>query len=563
MSYITEKNALHKRPVTLVDIVLDFCALTWNVGLDAPGAGTVPCYNTYPTCVYNDGVNPLKFVFDKTTKTYQFCKTTDPLINDTVRPYIVSVSDLPQKVSNKIAVKQRITIEMIDEPDTDVGVDPYYANRAGYTTPALIPGTFWKKLLERNSNYKGKAVKVKEGFEGMLEADFQITFVGTINNITSQRGKVKIECVDIWKALEDTKYPAKITAKLLNEISGAQLTFVLDCETSIPLPASNSYLKIDNEIIFYYSFTPATKTIVVSSGNRGYAGTTAEAHSVGAKVENVHVFFNDPYLLMADMLQKAGVNYSTSTSLVTSLHFLSTQLQSISPYIGCVITTPTPLSALFWEIADLFSVKAWIEIISGLAYVSVRSDILTNSFISGSPSYVTAMPQINDDAIIKGSLSKNENETSRYTHFIIYYNTAIGVTVDQDSAINTFNGQNGDRDDGLYYGVVEKIIKSRWFNGYNFNFGSTRSSLSYYFTFMTNYLGLKTLAAHADANTQLTFETELKNELYLAAFAKVTTKEVIDIYGLPITDQVFQVIEKNKTGLIKYKYLLEKVISYS
>lgn len=562
MSYTTAKTALYKRPITIVDIVTGYCSNVWNTAPCAPLAGQTYCFNTYPTCVDSDGAVAIdKVNFAATTKTYQFCKTTDMQLADTIRPYVISISDLPQKISNKISVKQRITIEMQDEPDTDVGIDLYYSLRTGYTTPSAIPGTFWQKWMARNPNYRNATVKIKEGFEGMAEADFQITFVGTIDNIKTERGKVRIQCVDSWKALEDFKRPYKINATLAADITtGTSITFTLVCDSNTILPTTNSWLKIGDEILYYSTYNLSTKLVTLPGGAcRGIAGTTAAAHLAGAKVEHVWCIWGNAYFVMRLLIAQAGLSYDTS------FEDLINNLVAITPFVGTVLTTPTSFATLYFELVQLMQCKSWYDIVSGAAVVTLRSDLLYDEWSGTLPTFISAMPSINDESgIISASKNIEGNEDSQYSNFELYYDAPLFSSISEDNAALIYRGVNEDAYNANFYGDTYKTIFTRWWNTYNENFeADPKNLMSFVLTYLTNYLGIKALAAHANANTKLTFESELKDEFYQGQFVKVTTNEVINIYGNPITDQVFQVIEKSKTGLIKHKYLLEKVISYA
>lgn len=175
---------------------MDFCNLTFGV---SPCTATgVKCYNTFPTT--KDAPN-----YDKGTKDYKYINEGLPLsvINSYygVKPYIKSSNDLPTEIKETDTVVKRLKIQLYDEEDNDVGVDPYRASRTS------IAGTYWKKWLARNPNYKGRIVERYEGFEGMLEADFQLKFAGTIDNISINKGVVTIEAVDLMKKLGEIEYP--------------------------------------------------------------------------------------------------------------------------------------------------------------------------------------------------------------------------------------------------------------------------------------------------------------------------------------------------------------------
>lgn len=196
MTYSTELNKISRRKIDLLILKMDYCNLTFGI---APCTATgVECYNTFPTT--KDAPN-----YDKGEKEYKYVNEGLPpdTINDyyPAKPYIKSFNDLPTEIKEKDTVVKRLKIQLYDEDDNDVGTDPYRSSRT------TITGTYWKKWLARNSNYKGRIVELHEGFEGMEEADFEMKFAGTIDNIAINKGTVTIEAVDLMKKLSETEYP--------------------------------------------------------------------------------------------------------------------------------------------------------------------------------------------------------------------------------------------------------------------------------------------------------------------------------------------------------------------
>jgi hypothetical protein len=152
MSYDRETSKLSRTPVTLVVITLDFCALTYGVlPCTATGGPGEECYNTFPTC--QDKQN-----YDRTTKEYRFTSLDAPYIKD-ARPYLDTIDWMQTEIKpGSLTIIGRSTLTMADEPDTDIGIDPYVENRSS------VQGTFWKKLLARNKNYSGRRVEIYKGY---------------------------------------------------------------------------------------------------------------------------------------------------------------------------------------------------------------------------------------------------------------------------------------------------------------------------------------------------------------------------------------------------------------
>ena len=196
MSYETELAKITRRKVDLLILKMDYCNNTFG---SAPCTATgIKCYNTFPTT--KDAAN-----YDKGEKEYKYINEGLPpsVINDyyPAKPHIKSFNDLPTEIKEKDTVVKRLKIQLYDEEDNDVGVDPYRSDRT------TITGTYWKKWLARNANYKGRIAERWEGFEGMDEADFELKFAGRLDNISINKGVVTIEAVDLMKKLSEMEYP--------------------------------------------------------------------------------------------------------------------------------------------------------------------------------------------------------------------------------------------------------------------------------------------------------------------------------------------------------------------
>ncbi len=105
-----------RQQITVVRMTLGFCALTFGQG--ACTATGRACYNTYPTC--KDRAN-----FDATEKTYVFSSAEAPLPFPGPRPYVTDVRYVPTEIKDNFTVSGRVNISLADEPDDDVGIDPY------------------------------------------------------------------------------------------------------------------------------------------------------------------------------------------------------------------------------------------------------------------------------------------------------------------------------------------------------------------------------------------------------------------------------------------------------
>lgn len=210
MSFATEQGKISRRKIDLLKLKMDYCANTYGVApCTASGAANLKCFNTFATC--QDTPN-----FVKTTKDYKFINYDVPvsILNDFYGcyPFIKTFNDLPTEIKEKNTLIKRLKIDLYDDDFNDVNVDKYRSERTS------IQGSFWKKFIARNLNYKGRIVEKYEGYEGLTEADFKLVFAGAIENITLNNGVVTIEAVDLLSELGKIDYPLKTSAYLTADL---------------------------------------------------------------------------------------------------------------------------------------------------------------------------------------------------------------------------------------------------------------------------------------------------------------------------------------------------------
>jgi len=161
MTYDTKRIEDGRIPVTVVELDLDTCAEVYGVApCTASGSAGSECYNTYKTC--QDVAN-----YNKTTKTYRFYQPISSWpIGQVGYPCIKGTPRFtPCKIDPKGSLGRRgvATIKMHDFTDDDLFTDPYVATRS--YTPEL-QGTFFGKLKSRTPYYKGRLMRIRQGYIG-------------------------------------------------------------------------------------------------------------------------------------------------------------------------------------------------------------------------------------------------------------------------------------------------------------------------------------------------------------------------------------------------------------
>ncbi len=278
MSYVTELASISRKKITLIKIILDFCD---NTFADEPCKATgTPCYNTITTCTD-------KPHFIKTTKTYKFCDADIEPPFDFVRPYIKSIDYLPAEILENKTVPQRVTINMLDERDYDIGIDPYWSDR-GYSSVVGVPGTFWKKLIARNKNYKKRIVEIYEGFDSLAEVDYVLKFTGFIDEINYDNFGVSIKCIDLIKGLDEIEYPFKTNSRITTAIG--KLWKVVDSSELVSLVSAEKSDYARKTLMDVFTITTADAVYDASGvldGNYTYViVATQDGRFYGRTIEN-------------------------------------------------------------------------------------------------------------------------------------------------------------------------------------------------------------------------------------------------------------------------------------
>lgn len=494
----------------LVLIELDWCGRTFGV---APCLATgTPCYNTWRTC---------KFItaYQNVGRTYRFCSADFPQVFDDARPYVTSVRWMPTEIKTNLTVNARVVIEMADEPDTDVGIDPYWNQRV------VHPGTFWKKFLARNVNYKGRTLKVYEGRPGAPESTYILRWIGKLDNITVKGAKVSIESVDLLKDLAKIEVPPKVNAKLAADVASDYTLGISLTEDADKFPSSG-YVRIDDEILRYESKDDTTKQLMTLS--RGQFGTTSEGHTAKTKVQPVRYFAPKSGFdhLLDMLLVDAGIDpvYIDAGSFVYYREWPDRDID-----FTAVVSEPKKLSDLFFEVVDLLDAKAWVA-------ENLKITIRRNVQNAPGRSY-HAISDEDDITIHSGSVDLNEK--SRITRVSIYWDKVATAKDDESTSYRRLDiAVDPDAEDN-YDGVIEKKVLCRWIDPISGEEGKIGR-------FVQN-LGLRRITRQRDAQPLITAELPPKDaEVLTGDYVRLSTDELLDEDGSPITRRIFQVVKRDR-----------------
>lgn len=410
MSYAVELAKIARRKIALVEIDMMVCDLVWNTAPCSPAGGASECYNTFKTCNDDGMFTDPKANFDPVTKTYQFTSYDMPAL-DGYRPYLKSYNLLSQEIKDNITVKNRIYVELADDNgESDVSEDPYWSTR-GHSS-VNVNGSYFKRLFARNPAFKYRNIRIYEGMlqptVNALDGSWQLRFSGKIENISFVKGSWRIECIDNLRFLGGQKLTAKIKSALAVDITQSQTTGISVTTTSGM--ASSGVILIDNELIHYVSLSSTTLVTVT----RGYYGSIKSNHQQGAKITRVYHYEGNPFYIMRQML----IDYSIGYDTVPFTELIGNAIYSGEPNLSCLITSDTKVVDLFYELAEQFGAKVWLN---SEGYVTIRRNIFYATWAL-LPSYLSTQVTLTDDEhIVENSTSIDWNEESRFSRIEYIY----------------------------------------------------------------------------------------------------------------------------------------------
>jgi hypothetical protein len=548
MTYSSALSSIARTPISICVITLDYCGNTFGT---APCTATgVKCFNTWPTC--KDRAN-----FDRQEKDYKFSSSDAPLpikvpttsgvwgdsgfvwgSSDSTtmwgfgwqavsRPYLLTFDILPTDISGDVTITAEATIMLADEPDNDVGIDPYLATRAS------IPITsFWKKLISRNSNYKNRYLKIYDGFSDMKESDFIQRFIGKISTIGIDGAEVTIESSDLLVTLDDYEMPQKLEIELVNDITIIDTTIVLASVDGLDYPSG--YIRIADEVV-YYADTIIDQNTLLGCVRGAYNTVAAEASS-SDKVQKCKLYRGNPFdLLQQILVDDAGIpsEYIDSASFNYWRDFPARDIDFDS-----IITEPTSLKTLFWEIVNVLDLKVWVA--EDLKITCTRA-------MQNAPGR-TYTNLTDSQHIINDSTGLDTNDASAITRCSIYYHQTPVGKVDETAAFQrgviAINGDN--ENENGFKTIIEQKFLCRWV--------SARYQQEEIVANWVTEQAARILFRYAAAMPIVTFDVELKDQdLKTGTYVKMTTDELLDIYGNPVND-FFTVTSRTMNGINRITY---------
>lgn len=436
------------------------------------------------------------------------------------RPYLKEVTLLPTEINDTSTVTGRYKIELLDEPDGDIGIDPYVAQRTS------VQGTYFKKLLARNPNYKGRRVRIYDGFVGIPRDEFQLRGIGVIDSISIGKGAVTIEAVDGLKQLADIDIPPKLDIKLVADIAVDAVAMTLSTLAGLD---DSGYVRLGDEIIQYTALDTPTNRL--TGCTRGAFGTVAAEHKAQDRVDKCRYYPpTNPFDLLKEILS-VDCGLTTDIYDAAAFDYWRDWPGGEVPF-SALIVEPLPADQLYFEICDILDCASWIG-------EDLKLTIRRNMPNEPGRAYTV----INDNAhIAEKASSVDLNDASRATRVILYWDKSVLAA---DGEVSSYaRGDIGiDPDaegDNNYAEQVPKIIYCRWLR---------RNYLQE--EIMTGYIRdfvLRRMLNLRDARPIIQISVELKDTaIRTGEYAIVQTDELQTPAGLPISDR-YQIIRREAKG---------------
>ena len=472
MTLATERAKIGRKPITLVECDLDKCTLSYGVApCTASLAAGFECYNTRKTCQ-----DPANYTLG--TKTYRFAENKGNLPADMgAIPCVKNVSLTPTRIdpAKGLGYLASVTVEMIDMPHHDRGIDPYISTRS--FSPR---GSFFGKLNARNPYYKGRTLRVMSGY--ISERDYKLSLYKTpfpystplpYQGITSRdrspiydaanfetreyiiekfegpdsSGRVKITAKDILSKTNADKAQAPFIS------SGSLSAAITISDTSLTLQtgegadySTSGEVRIGDEIITYTGVTADTLTGLT----RGAWNSVADAHDADS---NVQQCVSWTVTNVVDVIYDLLVNYADiDPGYINTTDWNAEKISALSPFdVTAIITKPEGVKKLISELCQQSLSYVWwdertqkirlksispytfdTELRDSINFIDVNVKDVPDDRISRMHVYYDIFDRVNPD--------KEESYKSVY------------VFADLESELATKHGEK-----------KIKVIKSRWY----------------------------------------------------------------------------------------------------
>lgn len=483
----------------------------WGVNPDATSTYSVinrpgACYRTFGTC--QDIPN-----YNKGSQTIKFCSRGAPIpVGQTYRPYIEQIKSAPTEIKPEdgLAVRSTSSVKLIDEICSDIGQDPYVADRA-----TVAEGTYWTRFLARNYNYFGRAARVKRAYLtgdwDDLEFTTELYIIDSIKGPTG-KGDIAITLKDPIKLLDRIKIPTPTSGKLAVALLTSDLQMTLGTGEGDQYPASG-YVRVGDQIIQYTS-NVADVLAWPDSTYRSKFNTTAVNLAVGEGVQLCKVWIDQPLTtVLQDIHNDSGIvdaNLDLVGWAVEEANWLGPRYN-----ITTCIPDPEDASVLAKELCkESNSVEWWSPTEQTVRYKVIGPR---------NPSEVSDSTLTDEAHFIEDSVTVTSLDNLRITFAVVNYNLDSAVA-DKEEIKNYRRGDiNVDTDaegPNEYNDQRIDAVNSRWFTADN-----AQAMMS---------LVSRKIAYYRDPPKQIEFSVDPKDvDIREGDYRDLLTKQIVDVTGAP------------------------------
>lgn len=389
------------RVVTIVEIDIPFCALTYGV---APceaalgSTGSKKCFNTRRTC--QDLAN-----FDPETLTVRFIEASADLQYEAL-PNLVDVDTTPQRIDpgRSLGERESVTVSFSDHPHSDAGpvlFDKYIADRS------YVPfeqGTFWGKFRARHTSLKGAALRIRRGELGDALEDMTVyhyvieSMSGPANSRFSITAKDELKLADG----DRSKAPAISTGFLATAIDESETSVdIAPASAADDYPASGK-VAIGGKEICTFTRSGATLTI-----GRGESNTEAQTHDADERVQLVLEYDAET---AADIIYDLLTTYTNVPASSIPLADWQTEVDAnIGRLYSAEIAQPTSVRKLVDELIEQVGLVMWTDVRAQEIRLTALRAVTTTGTVYGV------------DRIVRGSYSAKEQPKKRISQAWTYY----------------------------------------------------------------------------------------------------------------------------------------------
>lgn len=530
---------LHRYPVQIVEIDIDFCARVYGtapctaaLSADDPAK----CFNTFATC--QDSAN-----YSGGTLTLRFARPQGGLPKGTlIYPALRSVSTNPAEINmggiddrtGPLGKRARVTIELTDFPDNDIATDKYQAERVsgaaqfsgvGYDPEAR--GTFFARLLARWPYWLGRSLRVLEGYEGEALASMRTRHyvIAEWEGPDTAGGSVRIVAKDVLDLAENEKAlcPAPSQGTLAADLAASGLGDITLEPSGIGAEyASSGRAAIGSEI---FSFTRSGDVMTLTA--RALDGSEASTHSTGDLVQQCYrvenAFIGD---VAADLLQNfAGV----SAGFLPTTDWDDEGAWLAGFPVTATIPRPTGVTKLLGELAQ-HGVFWWWDEVNQKVRMRANRPVTQDE---------TVQAFTDEYDVIAGSLSRADLHKQRLTQVLVYHGMldATGGVDDPSNYARVHVGLNDGASADQYGQDRMAQIFTRWMGSGNNNAAGA--------------IAARLATRYEDAPVQVKFGLDAKDRANVSPADLITlaTRAIQDATGQsPDTEMQVTSVEETQAG---------------